>query len=93
MSDIGNRVMKKVTALLIVYAILVIASCAFWAWSACSKSRSNEERAGGDINDSADGDQMIQDAETVIANDTELPREVRNDVKENSQAYRNREVK
>jgi hypothetical protein len=84
--------MKKVTAVLLVYAILVIASCAFWVWSALSKSKltagSNEARA----NVAADADKMNQDAETGTDDATELTGEVMNDVTAGSQARRHGDV-
>ena len=64
--------MKKVTAVLLVYAIIVIASCVFWVWSALSRSKltagSNEAHA----NVAADADRMKQDAETGTDKDTKL---------------------
>jgi hypothetical protein len=85
--------MKKVTAVLLVYAILVIASSVFWVWSALSKSRltagSNEDY----INLATDPDKMKQDAEMVTGKATELTGGVTDDVKADGQARRHREVK
>lgn len=85
--------MKKVTAFLAVYAIVVIASSVFWVWSAVSKSRLI---GGGNTANSSfavDPDKMKQNAKTVTDNATELTGGVTEGVKADGQARRQREVK
>jgi hypothetical protein len=59
--------MKSVTAVLIVYAILVIASSIFWVWFALSKSRLTAGSNTGSVKLATDPDKMKQDAH--LAND------------------------
>ena len=86
--------MKKVSALLIVYAIIVIASCIYWVRFALSKSSLTTGSNAGGISLAADPDNMKQQ-EAKIATDkaTELTGGFTDDVKSDGQAMRHREVK
>jgi hypothetical protein len=85
--------MKKVTAVLLVYAILVIASSIFWVWSAVAKSTPTAGSSEDYINLANEPDKMKQDAELVTGKATELTGGVTDDVKADGQARRHREVK
>jgi hypothetical protein len=84
---------KKVTAVLLVYAIIVIASSIFWVWTALSKSNFTAESNEDCIILATDSDKMKQDAEMVTGKATELTGGVMDDVKADGQARRHREVK
>ena len=77
--------MKKVTAVLILYAILVIASGSCWIWFALSKSSLNAESNTGNGNVAADADKTKLDAEIVTDNATELTGGVKDGVKADGQ--------
>jgi len=64
---------KKVTAVLLVYAILVIASSVFWVWHAVSKSRLTAGGNTGNVHLAASPDNRKQDAKMVMEKPTELP--------------------
>ena len=64
--------MKKVSAVLVVYAIIVIASCIGWMWFALSKSTLTAGSNTGNINAATDPDKMKQDAEAETGTATEL---------------------
>ena len=64
--------MKSVTAVLMVYVILVIASSIFWVWFVLSKSSLAVRRNTGSVSLATDPDQMKQDAELVNDKTTEL---------------------
>ncbi len=85
--------MKKVTAVLFVYAIIVIASCIFWVRFALTKSSLTTGNNAGNVNVTADADKMKQDAKMVTDKATELTGGVTDDVKADGQATRHREVK
>jgi hypothetical protein len=78
--------MKKVTAVLVVYAIIVIASSIFWVWCALSKPRLTAGSANVNINPAAVPGKMNQDAEMVTDKATELTGGVKEDVKGDGQA-------
>ena len=78
--------MRKVTALLLVYAIIVIASSIFWVWFALSKPRLTAGSAKVNINLAADTDKMKPDAAMVTDKATELTGGVMEDVKADGQA-------
>jgi hypothetical protein len=63
---------KKVTTVLLLYAILVIASSVFWVWSAVSKSRLTEVSTTGNIRQASGADKTKQVAETATEQATEL---------------------
>ena len=77
--------MKKVTAILIVYAIIVIASSSYWIWFALSKSRRTAGSNKVNINLATDPDKMKQDAQAVKDKATELTGGVKEDVKADGQ--------
>ena len=64
--------MKSVTAVLMVYVILVIASSIFWVWYALSKSSLAARSNTGNVKLATDPDKMKQDAELVNDKATEL---------------------
>ena len=64
--------MKKVTAVLALYAIIVIASCICWVWYALSKSSLTAGNSRGDINVSTDDYRTKKDANGVTDKATEL---------------------
>ena len=78
--------MKKVTAVLLVYTILVIASSVFWVWSAVAKSRPTAGSNNVNINLATDTDKMKQDAKLVTDKATELAGGVTDDDKADGQA-------
>ena len=84
--------MKNVTAVLLVYAIIVIASCVFWVWSAFSKSRPAAESDDVHSNVAAEAIKVEQDAETISDETTELTVGV-TDVKADGRVGRRCEVK
>jgi cytoskeletal protein RodZ len=63
---------KKVTTVLLVYAVLVIASCIFWVWYVMSKSKLTVGGNRGDTHVVADVKKTKQDAEKITAKTTEL---------------------
>ena len=73
--------MKRVTAVLMVYAILVIASSIFWVWFALSKSSLTAGSNTGNVKLATDPDKMKQDAELVNDKATELTGGVTEDAK------------
>ena len=81
--------MKKVTTVLLLYAILVIASSVFWVWSAVSKSRLTEKSTTGNLSQAAGVDKAKQVAETATDRVTELTSGVTEDVKADGQANDN----
>ena len=85
--------MKKVTAVLLVYAILVIASSIFWVRYAVSKSRLIVRGNTGNIRLVAETDKMKKNVQTTTNNATELTGGVTEDVTADGQARRHREVK
>ena len=85
--------MKKVTAVLLVYAILVIASSIFWVRYAVSKSRLTVRGNTGNIRLAAETDKMKKNVQTTTNNATELTGGVTEDVTADGQARRHREVK
>ena len=85
--------MKKVTAVLLVYAILVIASSIFWVRYAVSKSRLIVRGNTGNIRLAADTDKMKKNVQTTTNNATEQTGGVTEDVTADGQARRHREVK
>ena len=78
--------MKKVSAVLVVYAIIVIASCIGWMWFALSKSTLTAGSNTGNINAATDPDKMKQDARSVKDKATELTGGVKHDVNADGQA-------
>lgn len=60
------------TAVLAVYAIIVIASCVFWVWSAVSKSRLTTGSNTGNISLAADADRVRRNGKKATDNATEL---------------------
>ena len=78
--------MKKVTAVLLVYAILVIASSIFWVWSAVSKSRLTTGGNTGNLRLTPDTDRMKKNAQMASDNATELTGGVTDGVKVDGQA-------
>ena len=58
--------MKRVTAMLMVYAILVIASSIFWVWFALSKSSLTAGDNTGNVKLATDPDNIKHDAEMAI---------------------------
>jgi hypothetical protein len=77
---------KKVTAVLFVYAILVIASSVFWVWFAVSKSRLTTGSGTGIISLAADANKMKLHDKKVTDKATELTGGVTDDVKADGQA-------
>jgi hypothetical protein len=77
---------KKVTAVLLVYAILVIASSVFWGWCVVSKSRltAGGNRDNGNV--TAEADNMKHASKIVTEKATELTGGVMEDVKADGQA-------
>jgi cytoskeletal protein RodZ len=73
--------MKRVTAWLVVYAILVIASSIFWMWYALSKSSLTAGRTTGNVSVVAGSDKTKQDAELVNEITTKQPGGVTEDAK------------
>jgi hypothetical protein len=73
--------MKRVTAVLTVYAILVIASSIFWVWFALSKSSLVARSNTGNVKLATDPDKMKQDGELVNDKATELTGGVTGDAK------------
>ena len=57
--------MKTVTAWLVVYAILVIASSIFWMWYALSKSSLTAGNNYGNIKSATDPDKIMHHAELL----------------------------
>jgi hypothetical protein len=78
--------MKKVTAVLLVYAILVIASSVFWVWSALSKSTLTADSHQANNNLVAEPEQRKQDAEATTNKSTELTGRFKEGVKAVGQA-------
>jgi hypothetical protein len=76
---------KKVTGLLLVYAILVIASCCFWVWSAVSKSRLTEGGNTDNVSLAADANRLKKNAKMVTDNATELTGGVMEGIKADGQ--------
>jgi hypothetical protein len=64
--------MKTVTAWLVVYAILVVASSIFWMWYALSKSSLTAGNNYGNIKSATDPEKFMRDAELVSDKATEL---------------------
>ena len=64
--------MKNVTAVLLVYAILVIASSILWVRYAVSKSRLTVGGNTGNVHRAADADKMKLNAKKVTDKATEL---------------------
>jgi hypothetical protein len=64
--------MKRVTAVLIVYAILVIASSIFWVWYALSKSSLTAGNNIRNVNRATDADKKKQSSEFVNDKATDL---------------------
>jgi hypothetical protein len=75
----------KVTAVLIVYAIIVIASGSCWICFALSKSSLAAGSNTGNGNVAADADKTKQDADMVTDNATELTGGVTDGVKADGQ--------
>jgi hypothetical protein len=73
--------MKRVTAVLMVYAILVIASSVFWVWFALSQSSLPAGNNIGNVNRATDPDKMKPDAAMVMDKATELTGGVTEDAK------------
>jgi hypothetical protein len=72
---------KKVTAVLAVYAIVVIASCIFWVWYAVSKTKLTVGGHRGNIHVAANLEKTRQDAEKMTDNTTKLTGGVTEEVK------------
>ena len=68
----GIELIKKVTSVLLVYALLVIASCIFWVWYAMSKSKLTVGGNRGDTHVVADIKKTKQDAEKIADKTSEL---------------------
>ncbi len=64
--------MKKVTAVLLVYAIIVVASCVFWIWYGLSKSQPTTGANTGNVQVTADAEKTRQGEEKLRAKTTEL---------------------
>jgi len=75
-----------VTAALIVYAIMVIASSIFWVWLALSKSSRAAASNTVNINAAADPDKIDQGVQAVQDKATELTGGVTEEVKADGQA-------
>ena len=73
--------MKKVTTVLLLYAILVVASSVFWVWSAVSKSRLTEGGKTSNISQAAGTGKTKQVAEMATEQATELTGGVTDGVK------------
>ncbi len=86
--EVGNRDVKKVTAMLLVYAIIVIASSVFWACYFVSKSRTTAGSSGTNISAAADVANGKQNSQMVMKA-TELTGGVTDDVKADGQANDN----
>jgi hypothetical protein len=80
---------KKVTTVLLLYAILVIASSVFWVWSAVSKSRLTAGGNSGNVRQAVAADKAKQVAEMATEQATELTGGVTEGVKADGQANDN----
>ncbi len=85
--------MKKLTAVLIALAILVVGLGFYRGWFALSRPTPEAGSSKVNITLATDPDKMKQDAQAVKDKATELTGGVTDDVKADGQATRHREVK
>jgi len=85
--------MKRVRAVLIVIAILVVGLGFYRGWFAVSRPAPEAGSSTVNVNLAADPDKMKQDAHAIKDKATELTSGVMDDVKADGQVQRQREVK
>jgi hypothetical protein len=70
---------EKVSTALLVYAILVVASCVFWVWHAARKPRPSTGANNGNFQAAADGDNRNIKTEDVTKRTTPVTHRDRTD--------------